>query len=318
MTQKAMATFRIDVTDRPKQLFVYPELCVGCHLCSYACSLNKYGVLSKTKTAIRIVRKEGGFEFPNFCIQCEDKTCMKFCPTDALVWNARVGSVDLLDERCISCGICAIKCEYDAISFENAEVVKCDLCSGDPQCVKFCPTDAIRFEDSSNEREVDRERGARERIPTVHEQLVLTKDQLKAERERAKAAGVVFAAPKEVAKLPSPADEAAASGKPYLGRGSVVETAGLREERSRAEALLPTLKGVDEVAPVAGLSDIESRVHRALERAGVREAARAMTTDDLLATGLKLTHTIVAFSLLEMERKGFVADAGGKRYFLVR
>lgn len=312
-----MATFRIETEARPKQLYVYPDLCVGCHLCSYACSVNKSGTLSKQKTAIRIVKKDGGYEFPNYCIQCEDKTCMKYCPTDALVWNAKVGVVQLIEERCIACGICALKCAYDAISFVDAEVVKCDLCMGDPQCVKFCPTDAIRYEAGGDEKEKWREEQGIDYIPVVHPVLGMTGQDVKREREAAKAKGVVFPTPKEVAQRPNPAGDAAA-GRPFaLPTGTLERDAG-REAHHEAKELLPTLKGVDEVPPVPGLSDIESRVYRAMETGGAGGTGSAVSTDDLIGAGLKLTHTIVAFSLLEMERKGFVKDAGSKRYRIAR
>ena len=34
-----------------------------------------------------------------------------------------------------------------AISYcsPDGKAVKCDLCGGDPECVKFCPWDAIKF-----------------------------------------------------------------------------------------------------------------------------------------------------------------------------
>jgi Fe-S-cluster-containing hydrogenase component 2 len=40
-----------------------------------------------------------------------------------------------------------IACPFGAISVDplNHEVVKCDLCLGDPACSKFCPTGAIEY-----------------------------------------------------------------------------------------------------------------------------------------------------------------------------
>ena len=161
-----METYRYDPANPPKQLFFHPELCVGCHLCSYACSVANHGVLSKKKTAIRIVKADGRFEYPVYCIQCEDKTCMKVCPTDALVWNEGVGTVELVEDKCIHCGLCAVKCDYNVIAFgEDKEVVKCNLCLGSPNCVPACPTEAITYEDSSPEKEREREALARNLLP---------------------------------------------------------------------------------------------------------------------------------------------------------
>jgi Fe-S-cluster-containing dehydrogenase component len=35
---------------------------------------------------------------------------------------------------------------YDAV---DNKVIKCDFCGGDPLCVRFCSTEAIRFVDAS-------------------------------------------------------------------------------------------------------------------------------------------------------------------------
>lgn len=193
-----MENFAIEIGDSPKQLFVYPDKCVGCHLCSYACSLNKFGILSKTKTAIRIVKKDGAWEFPNYCIQCEDKTCMKVCPTDALFWDKEKGYVELHKDDCIGCGLCVVKCAYDAIAFEDREVVKCNLCGGDPACVKVCPTEAIMFESSNPQKEIERERQGKEYIADVAPALHLTPPKLKDIVARSNAKGIKFPTPHEV------------------------------------------------------------------------------------------------------------------------
>ena len=31
------------------------------------------------------------------------------------------------------------------------KVIKCDLCGGDPQCVRFCETKAVRYEEASEQ-----------------------------------------------------------------------------------------------------------------------------------------------------------------------
>ncbi len=42
---------------------------------------------------------------------------------------------------------------YNAISVLDGEVVKCDLCGGDPKCVKYCSTGAIQYLEETEERE---------------------------------------------------------------------------------------------------------------------------------------------------------------------
>ena len=37
-------------------------------------------------------------------------------------------------------------CPYGVIHCQDDVARKCDLCGGDPECVRFCPTDALRYE----------------------------------------------------------------------------------------------------------------------------------------------------------------------------
>jgi Fe-S-cluster-containing dehydrogenase component len=50
-------------------------------------------------------------------------------------------------ERCAGCKMCLLACPYGAIRFDSRARVarKCDLCGGDPQCVKFCISGALQF-----------------------------------------------------------------------------------------------------------------------------------------------------------------------------
>ena len=40
-----------------------------------------------------------------------------------------------------------VSCPFGAITYDTdrRSLMKCDLCGGDPQCVRFCPTDALKF-----------------------------------------------------------------------------------------------------------------------------------------------------------------------------
>jgi Fe-S-cluster-containing hydrogenase component 2 len=43
--------------------------------------------------------------------------------------------------------MCAIACPFGNITIEPVilNVIKCDLCNGDPVCAKFCPSKALEF-----------------------------------------------------------------------------------------------------------------------------------------------------------------------------
>jgi anaerobic carbon-monoxide dehydrogenase iron sulfur subunit len=340
MTMRSMNTVLVS-EPRPKQLFMYPDLCVGCHLCSYACSVTKFGELSKQKTAIRIVRKDGALEYPNYCIQCEDKTCMKYCPTDALVWDQQVGTVDLLDERCIGCGICAIKCEYSAIAFLDREVIKCDLCGGDPACVKYCPTEAIVYKDSTPELEAEREAIARQYLGEVQPVLQLTKDGLKQDFAQAEAKGITYPTAAQVNAVPHPMPEVrdakagAGTTVPRRKTGEPVQqSAALRSATEQAMAAghmaaanPQSYTGAQVDTPLGGynpplvastgekVSDLERRVLVFMNNKGARTEAEGLFTEDMYKV-LSVTHSVIAFALVEMERKGLVVSQDKKRFWL--
>jgi len=81
------------------------------------------------------------------CQQCDDAACVHSCPTDALSLNESTGVVDVDMEKCINCRMCSIACPFGNITIEpeTMNVIKCDLCGGDPVCAKFCPTKALEF-----------------------------------------------------------------------------------------------------------------------------------------------------------------------------
>ena len=40
-------------------------------------------------------------------------------------------------------------CPFGNITYDEqeAKIIKCDLCGGDPACAKFCPSGAVAFEE---------------------------------------------------------------------------------------------------------------------------------------------------------------------------
>lgn len=87
------------------------------------------------------------------CHHCEDPGCLNGCPVLAYEKDAVTGIVRHLDDQCIGCQYCVLKCPYDVPKYSSrlGIVRKCDLCSqrlgaGEaPACAQACPHEAIRI-----------------------------------------------------------------------------------------------------------------------------------------------------------------------------
>jgi len=81
-----------------------------------------------------------GVDFPHFCAQCEDYPCVKACPVEALSIANKTGAVIVDAEKCIACGKCINACpgRIPHMHPNGKFILICDLCAGEPQCVKVC------------------------------------------------------------------------------------------------------------------------------------------------------------------------------------
>ena len=61
------------------------------------------------------------------------------------------GVVSRKQEDCFSCAACKVMCPHGAVVYDSGldAFDTCDLCGGDPACVRVCPTGALRYEDLS-------------------------------------------------------------------------------------------------------------------------------------------------------------------------
>ncbi len=116
-----------------------PDICAGCRTCEAVCSLSKEGMISPELARIQVSTE--------YCHQCDGPECLWACPTGALHADAVTGARVIDAAKCIGCQRCLKACiaTPSRIRF-NAKTnksFKCDLCGGDPLCVKFCPTGAV-------------------------------------------------------------------------------------------------------------------------------------------------------------------------------
>jgi carbon-monoxide dehydrogenase iron sulfur subunit len=130
-----------------KKLTVIPDQCSGCRICELVCSIRHFRVNNPKKSAIRVMitYPQPVLRMPIVCSQCKEPPCGQVCPVDALHRNN--GVVQLDEKLCISCYKCVEACPFGAMyAHDDCEYpIKCDMCEGDPECVKKCPKGAIRL-----------------------------------------------------------------------------------------------------------------------------------------------------------------------------
>jgi Fe-S-cluster-containing dehydrogenase component len=99
------------------------------------------------KSRIRVVRLNPLINLSLACRLYEDSPCVAACPRDALTQSEETGIIQVDEDRCNGCGWCIEACDYGAVTLhpENKIVFICDLCDGDPECVKWCPEEALDF-----------------------------------------------------------------------------------------------------------------------------------------------------------------------------
>lgn len=138
--------------------------CTGCRACEAACSFVKEGVFAPSLSRIRVVRLDwDGVDVPTGCEQCTDAPCILACPVKALVRKGPDDVVLLDTARCIGCKQCIVVCPFGALHYDgrSGKVFKCDLCGGDPECVKWCFTGGVRVLEADMVESERRHRTAR-------------------------------------------------------------------------------------------------------------------------------------------------------------
>ena len=134
------------------------DLCSGCKACVAAChNLNgledaelwrSVGLLHGGTTSLPVLQ-----HVTTACHHCVEPACLEGCPVNAYEKDPVTGIVRHLDDQCIGCQYCILKCPYDVPKYSRSKgiVRKCDMCRdrlavGEaPACVQACPNQAIRI-----------------------------------------------------------------------------------------------------------------------------------------------------------------------------
>jgi carbon-monoxide dehydrogenase iron sulfur subunit len=155
-----------------KALYINYEKCTGCRLCELVCAVKHDGISNPARSRIKVMKWEmEGLYIPMSCQQCQDAPCVNACPVKALSRDEDLGRVVVDYDVCIGCRTCVSVCPFGAMSFNTIDrkVFKCDLCEGDPQCVRFCDRKAVDFV-SPDDVSIDKKRLAASRISQAGKQ----------------------------------------------------------------------------------------------------------------------------------------------------
>ena len=163
-----------------KVLYVDHQKCTGCQLCELVCAVSHDGKSNPTRSRIRVVKWEAeGLYIPMTCQQCQDAPCMNVCPVKAISRNEQTAQVAVDYEVCIGCRSCVSACPFGAMNFNavDRQVFKCDMCDGDPQCVRFCEVKAVDFIDA-DKVSIKKRRQAAERVSAASKEAAALEAQL--------------------------------------------------------------------------------------------------------------------------------------------
>src|SRR5260221_2399195 len=134
------------------------DACTGCKACVSAChSLNRLDEDETWRDVGLLIGHDPEQPYQQHittaCHHCVDPACLNGCPVLAYEKAPVTGIVRHLDDQCICCQYCVLKCPYDVPKYSQrlGIVRKCDMCSSRltvgeaPACVQACPNEAIQI-----------------------------------------------------------------------------------------------------------------------------------------------------------------------------
>jgi len=147
-----------------KYITINYDECRGCNSCALACSFTntKIKEFNITRSNISTVMLDD-LLIPVLCLQCLEPLCMEACPQKAIYQDNKTGLVIIDKNLCIGCKKCTMVCPFGGprVDSQNGKIMKCDLCGGDPQCVKYCGYGALQYVTEDEALMKQRKKGAR-------------------------------------------------------------------------------------------------------------------------------------------------------------
>ncbi len=163
--------------------FIDPSRCIGCQACVHACGECDSHRGQPMIHLEYVNRAESVQTTPVVCMHCENPTCARVCPADAIKQDAHGIVHSAAKPRCVGCSNCVLACPFGVPKYNAGFdlMMKCDLCfdrtsaGKRPMCATVCPSGALYFgpreyiEGHRRERPVNTFRFGRQTVRTkVH------------------------------------------------------------------------------------------------------------------------------------------------------
>src|SRR6266567_1067977 len=173
------------------EFYIDPSRCIGCQACVNACAECETHRGTPMIHADFLDRASTIATVPSVCMHCDDPTCAKVCPADAIKQTEDGVVQSSLKPRCIACSNCVLACPFGIPKMKSdlEQMMKCDLCydrtsaGKKPMCATVCPSQAL-FYGTREEIERLRPRSAPVNSFRFGAQTITTRVQMMTPRER--------------------------------------------------------------------------------------------------------------------------------------
>ena len=129
-----------------------PLKCSGCKTCMIVCALYHGNEVGPNRARLKVTQATIDLFNTTIttCKQCAHAECYYVCHAEsvgAMYVDKETGARVIDPNKCVGC----LKCVKACPQYPNAPIwfneklgvaFKCDLCGGEPQCVKYCPMSA--------------------------------------------------------------------------------------------------------------------------------------------------------------------------------
>jgi len=116
--------------DNGCEFFIDPSRCIGCQACVQACA-ECGSHRGQSMIHLEYVHRPTGVQTaPVICMHCEDPTCARVCPADAIKQDDNGVVLSAAKPRCVACSNCVLACPFGVpkMKVEMDLMMKCDMC----------------------------------------------------------------------------------------------------------------------------------------------------------------------------------------------